>query len=107
MHYKATADAIKNDDSIEFGKFRDSREFEEVEELMPEVFDPLNMFSFDEAEYKETRAKLIIGKNKKFSKARIERKDAADKTYVSLLAICSSNTSNDATVIVSVIRRLF
>ena len=74
---------------------------------MPEVFDPLNMFSFDEAEYKETRAKLIIGKNKKFSKARIERKDAADKTYASLLAICSSNTSNDATVIVSVIRRLF
>ena len=55
MHYKATADAIKNDDSIEFGKFRDSREFEEVEELMPEVFDPLNMFSFDEAQYKETR----------------------------------------------------
>ena len=47
---------------------------------MPEVFDPLNMFSFDEAEYKETRAKLIIGKNKEFSKARIERKDAAEKT---------------------------
>ena len=54
MHYKATADAIKNEDSIEFGKFRDSREFEEVEELMPEIFDPLNMFGFNEAEYKET-----------------------------------------------------
>ena len=87
MHYKATADAIKNDDSIEFGKFRDSREFEEVEELMPEVFNPLNMFSFDEVEYKETREKLIIDKNKEFSKTRIVRKDAAEKTYEVRLAI--------------------
>ena len=95
MHYKVTADAIKNDDSIEFGKFRESREFEEVEELMPEIFDPLNMFGFNEAEYKETRAKLIIDKNKDFSKARIARKDAAEKTYASLLAICDSETSNN------------
>ena len=95
MHYKVTADAIKNDDSIEFGKFRESREFEEIEELMPEIFDPLNMFGFNEAEYKETRAKLIIDKNKDFSKARIARKDAAEKTYASLLAICDSETSNN------------
>ncbi len=85
MHFKATADAIKSDDSIEFGKFRDSREFEEVEELMPEIFDPLNMFSFDEDEFKEKKAKLIIDKNKEFSEARIARKDAAEKTYASLL----------------------
>ena len=45
------------------------------------------MFSFDEAEYMETRAKLIFDKNKDFSKARITRKDAVEKTYASLLAI--------------------
>ena len=61
---------------------------------MPEVFDPLNMFSFDEAEYKEARAKLIIDKNKDFSKARIAKREAAEKTYASLLAICDSETSN-------------
>jgi len=93
-HYNATADAIKNDDSIELGNFRDSREFEEIEELMPELFDPLNIFGFDEAEYKEARAKFIIDKNKEFSKARITKKDAAGKTYASLLAICDSETSN-------------
>jgi len=61
---------------------------------MPEVSDPLNMFSFDEAEYKETRAMLIMDKNKEFSKANIVRKVAAEKTYASLLAICDSETSN-------------
>ena len=52
MHYKTPADAIKNDDSIELGNFRDSREFGKVEELMPELYNPLNIFGFDEDEYK-------------------------------------------------------
>ncbi len=40
------------------------------------------------------RGKLITDKNKEFSKARFARKDAAEKTYASLLAMYDSETSN-------------
>jgi len=86
---KATVDAIESEVSIELVTFSGSREIQEVETLMPELYQPLNLFDLNEDEYEEARSKFIIDKNKEFLKAKIARQKAAEKTY----AICDSETS--------------